>query len=426
MKFEKLSYVAISAVVITALILLTYISTPIGNKAGTRIKKIYYVDNISSAHRKVIDLFNEKYKGQIEVEAINLSFDKFSTNERKELLARYLRSKSDRIDVFAVDQIWVPRFAKWGMPLEKYISISQRNNLLGKAMESCYYKDTLIAVPLYIDIAVMFYRHAMLNNLADAAEINQKIKESISWKDFIELHKKFNNNNFFLFPADDYEGLICIFVEMLAGRNKELVKDNILQFNSPEGEEVLQLLVDFIKKYKMSPPDVLKYKENQVYSHFIDNKGLFMRGWPAFMHDQDETEFGIVPTPHFSGTEQKSVFGGWNLMISRYTSKVPEAAKFVNFLISAEAQKIMYEEGGYLPVNNIIYNDSTFLSNKSSLAFYKTLMDRGIHRPFLEEYTNLSDILSHYLHLALKGKMSVKEALSSASEKINSGSILLK
>ena len=109
MKFEKLFYVAISSVVIIAFILIRNISSPSGTgyNSGSFVKKIYFVDHISAAHQKVIDKFNEKYKGQIEVVAINLPFVKFSTNERKELLARYLRSKSDRIDIFSVDQIWL-------------------------------------------------------------------------------------------------------------------------------------------------------------------------------------------------------------------------------------------------------------------------------------------------------------------------------
>jgi maltose-binding protein MalE len=53
-------------------------------------------------------------------------------------------------------------------------------------------------------------------------------------------------------------------------------------------------------------------------------------------------------------------------------------------------------------------------------------MEQGLHRPFLEDYTNVSDVLSHYLNLAIKKKMTPKEALTKASEKINSGSILLK
>jgi multiple sugar transport system substrate-binding protein len=426
MKFEKLSYVAISAAVIIALLLLTYISTPVVNRSAQRVKKIYYVDNISPAHKKVIQNFNTKYKGQIVVEAIDLSFDKFSTNERKELLTRYLRSKSDRIDVFAVDQIWVPRFAKWGIPLEKHISAKQQSALLDKATESCFYNNKLVAVPLYIDIAVMFYRHELLKGLSDPDEINQKIKGSITWDELLQLHSKFKNNNFFLFPADDYEGLICVFVEMLAGRNQELVKNNELKFNTPEGIEVLQLLVDFINKYKISPPEIQNYKENQAYDHFINTQSMFVRGWPAFIHNKNINEFSIAPTPRFSGSEPKSVFGGWNLMISKFTSRVPEAVKFVNYMISAEAQKIMYEEGGYLPVNNTLYNDTSFISQHPDLGFYKNLMNQGIYRPFLEDYTNVSDILSHYLHLAIKGKVSPKDALQMASEKINSGSILLK
>lgn len=81
------------------------------------VTQIFFADNISNAHRKLIERFNEEFKGQIEVIPIDLPFSKFSTNERKELLARSLRSKSERIDVFAVDLIWVPRFARWGQPV---------------------------------------------------------------------------------------------------------------------------------------------------------------------------------------------------------------------------------------------------------------------------------------------------------------------
>src|SRR5512140_3173445 len=75
--------------------------------------RVYFADNISKAHRVIIAEFNKRHAGSIEVVPVDLPFDKFSTNERKELLARSLRSKSDKIDIFAVDLIWVPRFARW-------------------------------------------------------------------------------------------------------------------------------------------------------------------------------------------------------------------------------------------------------------------------------------------------------------------------
>ncbi|MCB9069591.1 MAG: hypothetical protein H6629_17535 [Calditrichae bacterium] len=74
-----------------------------GNNTATQI---YFVDNISQAHSELINRFNAEYSGRIEVVPVDLPFEKFSTNERKQLLAKSLRSKSDRIDVFAIDLIW--------------------------------------------------------------------------------------------------------------------------------------------------------------------------------------------------------------------------------------------------------------------------------------------------------------------------------
>src|SRR5512139_2892881 len=104
--------------------------------AGT-IKRIYFADNISAAHQMLIDAFNREYAGRIEVYPVNLPFSKFSTNERKELLARSLRSKSDRIDVFAVDLIWVPRFSKWSEPLGRHFPRESLATTLPQALESC-------------------------------------------------------------------------------------------------------------------------------------------------------------------------------------------------------------------------------------------------------------------------------------------------
>ena len=52
------------------------------------IKKIYYIDNISEAHRILIERFNQRYKNKIEVVPVNLPFYNFTTNDRKEILGQ--------------------------------------------------------------------------------------------------------------------------------------------------------------------------------------------------------------------------------------------------------------------------------------------------------------------------------------------------
>ncbi|HCY77995.1 MAG TPA: hypothetical protein DHV28_18980 [Ignavibacteriales bacterium] len=438
MNIEKIFYIILSTILVTVFILFTFIFSPNGfnSDKSSKQKTIYFVDHISSAHQKVIDLFNEKYKGSIKVETINLSFDKFSTNERKELLARYLRSKNNRIDIFSVDQIWVPRFARWGVPLQKYIDSTEINSIIPNALETCFYNDSLVAVPLYIDIALMFYRDDLLKKFSDYDDLKKLIDSSITWEQFIDLSKRFDNNKnpFYIFQADDYEGLICSFTELMANQNNPIVDaDGHLSIDSPEGKKSLQLLVDLVNKYNVSPKSVIYLKENESYRLFAKDNAVFIRSWPSMIDDDNEyltdeirAKLKMAPMPHLAGTKPGSVYGGWNLMISKFSEKLPEVIKFTRFLLSEESQKIMFEEGGYLPTNKELYKDENFIKKHPQLLFFEQLYKTGIHRPFLESYTNVSDILSFYLNKAIKQEYSVDDALKEATKKINEKAILVK
>lgn len=438
MKFEKLFYVIISSLLIITFVLVSYIFPPYGSFENTQggVKKIYYADYISPAHQEIINMFNEKYKGQIEVETINLPFEKFSTNERKELLARYLRSKSDRIDIFAVDQIWVPRFAKWSVPLDNLITAQQKNNILKNAMQTCYYNGNLAALPLYIDVALMYYRKDLLKTLPDYKKIERELNSSITWDEFFAIHNEMKARTapFFTYQADNYEGLICIYDELLESQGRSFVEDGKIQLTTPESKRALQLMVDMVNKDGISPEIVTRLKENPSYEYYLKNNGVFLRGWPGFLADySSDTNYKNilsnivrVPTPHFRNGKPVSIFGGWNLMISKFSNKIPEAAKFLNFVTSEEAQKVLYQKGGLLPINNQVYQDSSFLKDNKSILFYKKLLEQGVHRPFLQSYTGISDIISYYLHQAIKNNISVEAALDDATKKINSGNFLLK
>lgn len=434
MKFEKIFYVIISTVIITAFILIGYVSSPLSNRQNSSVKKLYFVDNISSAHQKIIDLFNKKYAGQIEVEAINTPFDKFSTNERKELIARYLRSNSDRIDIFAVDQIWVPRFAKWSVPLDKFIDSVNRRNLLSYALQSCIYNGSFVAIPLYIDISMLYYRSDILATLPNYNTIQKKLYESITWEDFIKLHKESGNsqNPFYTFPGDNYEGFICLFAEMMASLGKPIAEKDKLNIDSPEAEKCLNLLVAMVNEYGMAPKDVVRFRESSANNYYVEKNGIFLRDWSSFDKIPDKNKLidknliAKVPPPHFKDGRKVSVFGGWNLMISKYSTKVPEAITFLNFIMQKDVQKILYEEGNFLPINNQLYDDSVFTSRHTDLKYFRQMFTLGYHRPFLENYTTISDILSYYLNLALRQKMPVKEALKKANSKIEAERITIK
>jgi multiple sugar transport system substrate-binding protein len=430
------SIVAIVAIVSLILIIFYFNPLPILSREEPQPVQLYFADHISVALDLVIRKFNEKYKGWIEVIPVDLPFNKFSTNERKELLARSLRSKSGRLDLFSIDHIWVPRFAKWSEPLDEYFSPAERAEILPYAFSSCSYDSVLVSVPLYIDIGMMYYRRDIIERLPDAGQIEEKLKKSITWDEMLHLRDRlqYRGKPFYIFQANDYEGLVCNYFELLAGRDKQMFARNTIDLHSPTARAALQQMVDFVNKDNISPARVVELDENSSYRYMLDHDAVFVRGWPNFIENFRKmypdtvkvNHLGRAALPHFPGQEPTSVYGGWNIMLSKYSTKKKEALEFVKFLQTIEIQELLFEVGGYIPVNNAVYADSQYMSRRPELAYYRQLLDHGFHRPSLIEYTKISDIISHYVHRAISNELSVDEALNKASEMISSNKVLIK
>lgn len=437
LKRISLSYVLISTILGIGLLLLILVFIyPIpglpNREAATRL---YFADNISEAHRLLIERFNREYSGRIEVVPINLPFTKFSTNERKVLLARSLRSRNDQIDVFAVDLIWVPRFARWAEPLDMFFGPEPFGDILPEALASCYHNDRVVAMPLYIDVGVLYYRRDLLERFPDPAGLEARLQASITWEELISLRESEPDADFplYLFPAKNYEGLMCSFVELLHGRNGSMFAGDSVQLNTAAARESLQLLSDLVNRYGVTPRAVTEYEEIDCYNFILDRKSLAVRGWPGFIRQFDQAGRSEVfpllrraPLPHFEGTEPASVFGGWNLMISKYSKKKPAAREFISFLLRPDNQRLLFDRGGYIPVNRRAYADSTFMARYPELRFYRRILDQGIHRPYTVDYTQISDVVSYYLHQAIKGNMTVDAALATATEHINANKVILR
>jgi len=420
------------------LIILIYIFIPYESENKNLNKEVIitYADNISRAHQMVINKFNEEYKGRIKVKPFDLPFTKFSTNERKELLARSLRSKNDKLDVFSIDHIWSARFVRWAENLNGYMSTDELNHILPLALSSCYYKDKLVALPIYADIGMMYYRKDLIGSLPNSEKIEKKLKESITWEDFIDLSRKFNidRHPFFIFPANNFEGLVCSFIEILLNQNITFFENDSIDWESNETKFTLQLLRDLIHRYKMTPLEVTNYNDHSCYEYFVKNDGVFLRGWPSFTQDYKkllrsnniDTLLETAALPHLKDTKPHSVIGGWNIMVSKYSENKDAAIEFVKFILGEESQKILYEYGAYLPALNEIYSDEEFLLKHTELIYNKNLLDNGIHRPLLENYTRLSDIISYYTNQVLKGNILIETALKNIKSSLISGELIVK
>ena len=396
----------------------------------TNVKKLYYVDNISDAHLEIIRKFNELHKGKIEVVPVNLPFYHFTTNDRKEILTHSLRSRSDGIDIFAVDLIWIPRFAKWGYRLDDKFDEETLKNVNATELEACRQDSGLVAFPLYLDLGVLYYRKDLIHKLPHGGSIESKIQKGMTWNEFIRLGKSLRSheNPYYVFTGGNYEGMLCCFQEMLSqAESNEIFYRSPFNLETKPARRALQTMVDFIYTYDFSPKEVTEFSEYNSYLYASANNALFLRGWigfrqqyNGFLKDTSGSSYlDIAPLPHFEGNQSSSVFGGWSLMVSAFSNRKEEAIEFIKFMFMKENQELLYEQGGYLPVNAEVFRDTVFMQKHKELEKINELLKWGRHRPFLENYTRISEILAHYFHQALRKEISVDEALKYAAKQIN-------
>ncbi len=429
-KFAFLTSLPILFIMGAAIFLISFFisSFPLGRtplKKG-QIKRVYFADDIAPGHSKIIDRFNAIHEGEIEVIAIDLPFSKFNTNQRKELIARNLRSRGSRIDVFSVDLIWVPRFTKWAEPLTQYFSPASLTNILPHALETCYVDGALYAVPLYTDIGALYYREDMILALPDGDEINQRIKASITWEELVEIkHKYFVDSPIYIPQAAAYEGLICNFNEILGKPLQNRDTHALIDLTDPLVIRRTQFFRDMFTE-GIAAEAALDMTEDDCIRYALENDIPFVRGWPTVNNETDPRfdpvqfrKLSIAPMPHFAGEKSTPVFGGWSMMLSRHSPVKDEAILFMQFASSELGQNIFFESEGLLPVQESYYLGTDPDPRNDRLKVLQAMMVNGIHRPALNQYTLLSDILSARLHEILSGEISVETGMELANDEIS-------
>ncbi len=390
--------------------------------------KVYFADNITQAHSEIIAEFNKKYRGKIEVIPIDIPTLQFTTNKRKELITRTLRSRNSRIDIFAVDQIWVPRFTKWAEPLEQFFSEEELKLILPQALKTCYFNDKLYAIPFFIDAGLLYYRTDIIGSLPESEKIEEKLEKGISWTDIIEIKKRYFPGKYaYIFQGDAYEGLICNFIEFLGNDTERLYSGNKFNIFDPVIIEKTRQFADLIYKHKIAPVDVTTFDEGRSFEYALNNDIPFFRGWPTTVKysnlvSKTTQKLNLLKEASLPGNGKNagsSAIGGWNFILSRYSGVKEEAVTFIKFVLSEKIQELNYTSGSYLPILKSFYENKEMLEKHPKSVEFRTILNNGVHRPAMQNYTKISDIISLYLNKALKKELTTETALKKAQQKID-------
>lgn len=364
--------------------------------------------------RRLLDQFEKENPG-IRVVGETLPS---SSDEQHQFYVTSLEGRTPEFDVFALDVIWVPEFARagWLRDLSHLHAQKEKQDFFPGPLEAVRFQGTIYALPWYIDAGVLYYRRDLLEK--------HGLPPPQTWPDLVRTAKdilaKERNLYGFLWQGKQYEGLVCNALEYFRSRGGKVLEKGKVVVDSAENLEALSFMRDLIGKYRISPPLVTSAVEETTRNIFGSGRALFMRNWPyAWRLLQKEGSpvagrVGLCPLPSFPGGKSSPTLGGWQLGVNRYSRHPREAEKLLVFLASSASQKFLALSVGYQPARKSLYQDRELSQAQPLLPrLYEAFMEAR-PRPVSPYYMMMTQVLQPELSAAVSGIKPPEEALRSA------------
>jgi len=332
-----------------------------------------------------------------------------SSTQIHDLLTQKLKNRDPRLDVFFMDTIWPAEFASagWALPLDRYFTAAERDKFLPAPILANQYRGQIFGVPLFIDAGVLYYRKDFLEKYGLAPprlwpELVEQAKTILAREQGLQLVG-------FSGQFKQYEGLVCNMMEYILSGGGALwdEKRMVSALQEPAALEAVRFVRDRIIG-EISHRGVLSYEEPESLALFTQGRAIFHRNWPyawSIANDPASSKIagkvGMMPLPSFPGGKGVAALGGWQLGVSRFSTKPDLAWRFVAFMTSEEIQKRIGLATGRAPTRTALYEDSELTGKMPQLKSLLDTFKQAVPRPRTPVYVPLSNVMQRYFSSVL-------------------------
>lgn len=345
-----------------------------------------------------------------------------STDEQHQFYVINLDAGASDFDVFSMDVIWVPEFARagWLRDITGLLSKADVHDIFPGPMEAVTYNGRIFAIPWYIDAGLLYYRKDLLDK--------HGVEPPKTWEQLIrvsrEIMEKYDGLYGFIWQGKQYEGLVCNVLEQIWSHGGNVLHDGKVLLYSKENIEALTFMRDLVTKYHVTPDLVTTLVEESSRHIFGNGRAIFMRNWPyawnIFERDGSPVKgkVGVALLPALPGKIPASTLGGWQIGINRFSKHPGEAERFVRFLTSRESQKTLALTIGYKPTRRSLYNDPDLKKHQPFITSLHDIFLSARARPVSPYYMMITQVLQPEFSAAISGIKTPVEALSSAERQV--------
>jgi trehalose/maltose transport system substrate-binding protein len=333
----------------------------------------------------------------------------------------WLAAGAADIDLYQTDVIWAPQLADHFVDLTE-VAKDLAPTHFPSIIESQTVNGKLVALPIFTDAPALYYRTDLLEKhgktppktWAELTETAQMIQDAERAEGNADLWG-------FVWQGNAYEGLTCNALEWVKsfGGGQIVEPDGTISINNPNAVAALETATGWVGT--ISPPGVLAYQEEEARGVWQTGNAVFMRNWPyAYgLGNGDDSavkgKFGVTTLPvGKEGDGSAATLGGWNVAVSKYSSKQEAAISLAMYLAGPEAQKQRAIKESNLPTIVALYDDADIAAAQPIIPQWKDVFLNAVPRPSaptLGKYNEVSAKFWSAVHNTLSGKGSAAENL---------------
>lgn len=351
-----------------------------------------------------------------------------STTDQFAQYRLWLAAGSADIDVYQTDVIWAPQLA------DSFVDLSEVAKDLAPThfpsiIESQTVAGKLVALPIFTDAPALYYRKDLLEKYGVA--VPKTWAELTVAAQTIQDGEKATNPDFwgFVWQGNSYEGLTCNALEWVKshGGGQIVEADGTVSINNENAIAALEQVKGWVGT--ISPSGVLAYQEEEARGVWQTGNAAFMRNWPyayGLGNGDDSAVKGLFAVTTLpvgkEGDPSAATLGGWNVAVSKYSTKQEAAISLAMYLAGPEAQKQRAIAESNLPTIVSLYDDADIAAAQPIIPQWKDVFLNAVPRPSaptLGKYAEVSSKFFNAVHATLSGNGSAADNLAGLEADLN-------
>jgi len=344
-----------------------------------------------------------------------------STSDQFGQYRLWLAAGTQDIDLFQTDVIWAPQLA------DHFVDLTEAAKDLvpqhfPSIIESQTVNGKLVALPIFTDAPALFYRKDLLEKYGVAVP-KTWAELTVSAQTVQDGERAAGKGDFwgFVWQGNAYEGLTCNALEWVKsfGGGQIVEPDGSISINNPKAIAALEQAKAWVGT--VSPDGVLAYQEEEARGVWQTGNAAFMRNWPyAYgLGNGDDSAvkglFGVTTLPTGGDNPTSAAtLGGWNVAVSKYSTKQEAAISLALYLAGPEAQKHRALTESNLPTIVALYDDAEIATGQPIIPQWKDVFLQAVPRPSaptLGKYNEVSSKFWSAVHATLSGNGTAAENL---------------